>query len=378
MRRRESTCQHIRQPSARDGGASSSSRACSASPAARCSWAPRRGSRSVAPAATRARVGTAKPEERRPPAERLGHVPRPDAAHQGTDRVARPVEGEDPGPPLDRVVVGEQGRVRGLDERLAHLHAGHGERQRPDAPRQADRHREDREDDAAHQRQAHPVAPVGDGGDRHRQPEGGAEGQHERHGHAGHARVELVRDGRARHRQRHPGQLVDGVEAEEDGDRRGRPVPGQVVEPPHRVAQPAREPPPPPTRPPAALTWAPPSLGAGPAPPTARSRVRNSAPPSPPGTSSSTSSTPRAELSSRHSPWRNHCPPLRNTAPSTAPVSDPRPPTTAALNVVRFSSAGNRARVNCPFCTASSAPATPARNPERAKAVSLARAAEMP
>ena len=60
------------------------------------------------------------------------------------------------------------------------------------------------------------------------------------------------------------------------------------------------------------------------------------------------------------------------------PVTDPRPPTTAAVNTTRLSDSGNRPRVKRPFCTTSSTPAMAAMNPDRAKAVSLARTTDTP
>ena len=71
-----------------------------------------------------------------------------------------------------------------------------------------------------------------------------------------------------------------------------------------------------------------------------RSRARKKAPLNPPGSRSSTTSTPMPDAASRHRSVRNHSPPLRKIAPSTAPSTEPRPPTTAAVKRMRFSSGG--------------------------------------
>ena len=84
------------------------------------------------------------------------------------------------------------------------------------------------------------------------------------------------------------------------------------------------------------------------------------------------------DASRRQSALRNHCPPLRKIAPSTAPSTEPNPPTTAAVNVMRFSSGGKRPSVNWPLTCTSTTPAIDAKKPEIANAVSLAPTADTP
>ena len=113
---------------------------------------------------------------------------------EGADGVAGPVEREDAGPRLDRVVVGQQRVVRRLDDGLADLRPREQNAEHQMLTRQADERREAGEDHAAEQREADPVVAVGERGDRHGQGEGGGEREDERDDDARHADAEVVGD----------------------------------------------------------------------------------------------------------------------------------------------------------------------------------------
>ena len=69
------------------------------------------------------------------------------------------------------------------------------------------------------------------------------------------------------------------------------------------------------------------------------------------------------DASRRQSALRNHCPPLRNMAPQHRAEHGANPPTTAAVNVMRFSSGGNEAERELAVTCTSTTPAIDAGSP---------------
>ncbi len=239
MRRRLSIFDTMRQPSANDGGSSSVSTASSATPIARRSWAPRTGSRRRKARITRMAVGMAKTMNGVRHPKLKASMPPSTGPEELPDRVGRPVERVHAGAHARRVVVGQQGVVGGIDHRPPDRRAAADDGQHHDADGQAGQEGEEPPRDGPGDDDRHALVPVGHGGDRHLEAEGGDVDDGDQGQQALGVEVEGVPDLGEEDPERGAVELVHHVQAEEHEQGVDRAVPGERVQPPDRVDQPA-------------------------------------------------------------------------------------------------------------------------------------------
>ena len=174
-------------------------------------------------------------QERHPPVECVGEQTGCDRAHERTNGISRAVGTEHPAAAFDRVVVGEQGVVGGIDDRLADAAtaSGDGEHHHPAGqPGEATEHRpHERTGDG----QGYTARAIGVLGDWYLQRQCPNRGQGDEPEHLGVVEVEVIADVGQQDTEGGAVQFVDGVQPEQHHQWVGRLSAAQAAQPLHRV-----------------------------------------------------------------------------------------------------------------------------------------------